>query len=257
VAGASIVKIASTGTVVVVTDRAVADRRLLAYPHVLPGLDYVAAATNTAATAYGWLRETVFGHQPEPPQEIYREMDRLAARVPAGADGLLFLPFLEGERTPFWDWRLRAGFVGLTSAHRKEHFCRAVLEGVALSLRMCRDVVEEAGAHVREPVLAGGGVASRLWRDILVAVLDQPSRTVEPQGPAIGAALIACAASTGTDLAAVKLQQRRHTIEPRGAWTDVYRDRAEVYAMAAEALRPVSYRLGGVRALDAEDGTSK
>lgn len=247
-AGSAIVKIASTGTVVVVTDRPVADRRLLAYPHVVPGLGYLAAATNTAATAYGWLRETVFGHEPEPPSAVYKEMDRLASQVDPGAGGLLFVPFLEGERTPFWDWRLRAGMVGLTSVHRREHFCRAVLEGVALSLRMCREVVEESGVQVQRPIVSGGGVASRLWRDILVSTLDQECLMVEPQGPAIGAAMMASAAVEGAGLGTVHVEQARETLTPRQEWRDTYSQLSDAYALATEALRPVSYKLGEIAA---------
>ncbi len=251
-AGAAVIKIASTGTVVVVTDRPIADRRLLAYPHVMPGRGYLLAATNTAATAYGWLRETVFGHEPEPPSSVYQEMDRLASDVDPGAGGLLFLPFLEGERTPFWDWRLRAGLVGLTSVHRREHFCRAVLEGVALSLRMCRTAVEESGVQVDRPVVSGGGTASRLWRDILVSTLDQECLTAEPQGPAVGAAMMARAAVEGSDLSMLEVKQDRRTIVPRDEWRQTYADLAEAYALATDALRPISYRLGEIAVSAAE-----
>lgn len=251
-AGSAIVKIASTGTVVVVTDKPVADRRLLAYPHVMPGRNYLAAATNTAATAYGWLRETVFGQEPEPPSAVYREMDRLAAQVDPGAGGLLFLPYLEGERTPFWDWRLRAGMIGLTSVHRREHFCRAVLEGVALSLRMCRGVVEASGVAVERPVVSGGGMASELWRDILVSVLDQACVLVEPQGPAIGAAMMAGAAATGEELSGVPVQQQRSTVAPNDMWRETYAELSDAYALAAEAIGPVSYKLGAIATAAAE-----
>jgi xylulokinase len=206
------------------------------------------AATNTAATAYGWLREMVFGHEPEPPASVYREMDRLASDVDPGAGGLLFLPFLEGERTPYWDPRLRGGIVGLTSVHRREHLCRAVLEGVALSLRTCRVAVEASGVRVDRPVISGGGVASPLWRDILVAVLDQECRLVEPQGPALGAAMMAAASAGELALDRVAPRQKRSSIVPRDDWKATYADLADAYALAADALRPVSHALGAIAA---------
>lgn len=238
--GSSLIKIASTGTVVTVTATPRPDRRILTYPHAIAGLWYHLGATNNAATSYIWLRETVFAADRRPPAEVYAEMDALASAVPPGSDGLLFLPFLDGERTPYWDPHLRGAFVGLTSAHQRAHLCRAVLEGVALSLRACRDVFTELRLPVTRPALGGGGSRSRLWRSILVSVLNEPARMLPRHGPAIGAAIIA-AQSVGLELPAP--QQRATTVAPRRGWIDIYEQVYASYRQGVELARPLMHRL--------------
>jgi len=245
--GASLVKIASTGTVVGVSSSPVVHRRLLTYPHVIPGQWYTLAATNTAAVTYQWLRETVFAAPGRGPASTYADMDRRASRVPAGSEGVPFLPFLEGERTPYWDPRLRGAFVGLSSAHRREHLARAVLEGVALALRSCREVVEAAGLPVEQPFLAGGGVSSALWRAILVSALGRDGVLADPQGPAVGAAVLATAVGVETpgELRARVSAPRCTTVRPVPEWTATYAALAETYDLAARALTETSHRLAG------------
>jgi xylulokinase len=236
-AGSSHIKVASTGTVVVVTDAPLVDRRVLTYPHAIDGRWYTLAATNTAATAYAWLRETISS----PEGDDYAAMDRLAARVPPGSAGLLFVPFLEGERTPYWDRDLRAAFVGLTSAHDRGHLCRAVLEGVAFSLRTCAETIEALGASLDRPSLGGGGMASPLWRSIVLAVLGR-SATVRPvQGPAIGAAMLA--AEAVGDREAARPSRVRRTVRPRNEWRATYDELFTTYLATVEALRPIDHSI--------------
>lgn len=247
-AGSSLVKIASTGTVVGVSQAPVVDRRLLTYPHAVPGLWYTLAATNTATVAYQWLREVAFAASPAQPAATYEEINRLASGVPAGSEGLLFLPYLSGERTPYFDPLLRAAFLGLSSAHRQAHLARAVLEGVCLALRDCRDVMREAGFDVGRPHLAGGGMSSELWRSILVSALRAPGVLREPQGPAVGAAILAAAAgaSTAAEVRARIPAAEHRTIEPIAAWAATYDALHHTYRLAAEAITDVSHRLAGV-----------
>jgi xylulokinase len=245
--GVSLIKIASTGTVVVVSDRPRPDRRLLTYPHVEAGRWYSLAATNTAATSLTWIRAVA--HPSDRSDDPPGRAMRLARRVPAGADGLLYLPFLEGERTPFWDRELRAAFIGLTSAHGTGHLYRAVLEGVALSLRSCRDLVVDIGFRVEEPFLGGGPMADPLWRSILVAALGQPARLASRQGPSLGAALIAAAATAAPPAADGRPGRRppSRRILPRPDWADVYSGRYELYRSAADAVAATSRALARSR----------
>lgn len=240
-AGSSLVKIASTGTVVAVSREPHPDPRVLTYPHALPDLWYTVAATNTAATAYTWLRDALFEADAVRPAELYEVMDRVASQVEPGAGGMLFLPFLEGERSPSWDPHVRAAFLGLSSWHSRPHLCRAVLEGVALSLRSCRDLLAELHPQIRRPRLAGGGATSTVWVEILVATLGVEAVLIEPQGPALGAAMLA-----GIAVGALGPEQNREptrVVPPRADWLASYDQLYSTYRRACEAIRPVSYEL--------------
>lgn len=237
--GSSLVKIASTGTVVVVAGEPRPEPGLFTYPHAVADRWYMLAATNTAATAYGWLRGALFESTPRDPGELYRVMDEIASGVEAGAEGLLFLPFLDGERSPHSDPQLRAAFIGLSARHARAHLCRAVLEGVALSLHRCSEFLADAGLDVHCPALAGGGTASRIWLEILTAALGQPGRLQQPQGPALGAALLA-AASTG---APIPTGARGEVIPCREDWREVYERLYPIYRRATSAVAEISHEL--------------
>ena len=242
--GASIVKIASTGSVVTVSDRPRPHRQLLTYPHDPPGLWYSAAATNTAATAYSWLRD-LLAQRPALGAPAYRAMDAAAARVPAGAGGLLFLPFLEGERGPYWDRRLRAAFLGLSTAHTQSHLVRAVLEGVAFSLRDCLELMRGLGLEVTQACFTGGGAASRVWRSILAAALAQRGSLPDPHGPAVGAALLAAGAVIGDAESRpdMRAAPRLRPVEPRPDWVEVYEPLYRTYSRAAAQQASLSHEL--------------
>jgi xylulokinase len=243
--GSGLVKIASTGTVVAVLDRPHPNPVVLTYPCAIPARWYQMTATNTAATAYAWLRETVFAATRGEPAATYGEMDEFASGVPPGSEGVLFLPFLEGERSPYWDPDLRAAFLGVSSAHQRSHLARAVLEGVALSIRDCRDQLSGLGISVARPVFTGGGATSRLWRTILASVLDTPGSLATPQGPAVGAAQIAAAAASGQDLIE-RLAAARPTlepVEPEARWVPIYDHVYATYREAARGLADISHQM--------------
>lgn len=255
-AGSALIKIASTGVVAAVSDVPHPHPKLLTYPHPTTDGWYTLAATSTAATAYRWLRDTLYSSPVAasrrhgapgrgPDASLYAEMDSLASRVPAGSDGVIFLPFLEGERSPFWDRQLRAAFVGISSAHEKANLCRAVLEGVAFSLRSCRDLLVDLGLPIRQPYLGGGGVTSRLWREILVSTLGDTSYLVSPQGPAVGAALLAAAAVREAPCSngAVSPAPSVHSVRPRTDWSRTYDRLYATYRTAADRLAEVSHSL--------------
>jgi xylulokinase len=262
--GSSLVKIASTGTVVVVAAEPRPDQRLLTYPHAIPGTWYHLAATSTAATSYTWLRQAAFGVSPrEGFSAAYEEMNRLATRVSPGSDALIFLPFLEGERTPFWNSELRGAWLGLSSAHRRGHLARSVLEGVAFSLQDGRRVLEDVGLRLATPALGGGGMTSRLWERIVVSVLNVASRVVTPQGPAVGAAMIAAAAAGGeqTDLSTrlAPIGQVRKVV-PDPHWAEAYARIYPAYRAACTAVlsaTPELAMLRGIGSATESGGTRK
>ena len=161
------------------------DTRLINTHHV--GVDrHLALGATLCGAALQWVRSMT---APELP---WAEVDREAAQVAPGADGLAMLPYLAGERTPVWDAAARGAFAGLTLAHGRAHLFRAALEGVAVSFRHCLAVAREAGAVVEEIVAVDGGARSSLWRRILCDALGVPlSSAPDSPGAPAGAALLA------------------------------------------------------------------
>jgi xylulokinase len=227
--GASLVKVASTGTVVTVTTQPRPSPLFLTYPHPLDGMWYAVAVTTAAATSLVWLARALG-------EDSVTNLERAATDVPAGAGGLLFLPALEGERTPHWDPDLRGAFVGLSSAHTRAHLARSVLEGVALSLRSARDALTDAGHQVDSPAFTGGGFESRLWRSICAAALGLDGVRPAQHGPALGVALLALGLNgppkRGGDRIAVDT-----------GWADVYTRLHDVQRRAILALAQINHDL--------------
>lgn len=243
-AGDGLVKIGSTGTVVAVTRQPRPDRRLMTYPHAVANRWYTLAATNTAAAAYRWFVEKVL--KATSPQAI-AEIERDASQVSAGSEGLVFLPFLEGERSPYWDPMLRGAFVGISAGHGRAHFTRALMEGVAFALRNCCDVMDEVGLNLRRPYLTGGGLSSGLWRDIVVAAMGREGRLANPHGPAFGSALLALSAMglrPPLDKAPPRPRRERQVI-PRPAWVNTYKASMRVFLIAVSSTTKLSHEIAG------------
>ena len=121
----------------------------------------------------------------------YEVMDAEAAQSPIGAGGVMFHPYLQGERCPYWDANLRASFTGVSISSSRGDFCRALLEGVAFSLRDCYGTLEEMGLPVSRIFLIGGGAKSALWSEIVCNVFGKPVAVPAPADASFGAALLA------------------------------------------------------------------
>jgi xylulokinase len=130
---------------------------------------YLLGAMLSAGMALRWLRQLLYGES-----VTYFLMDKQAENIEPGCEGLFFLPYLVGERSPIMDPKARGGFIGLTLRHQAPHLTRALLEGVAFSLRQIVEVTEETGASVDNWIVSGNGLGSRLWRQILADVLGRP-----------------------------------------------------------------------------------
>ncbi len=158
-----------------------------AFCHAVPGRWHLMTVMLSAAGSLRWFRDTLA------PGVDYASLVEAAGGVAAGSDGLLFLPYLSGERSPHPDPQARGAFVGLSLAHDRRHLTRAVLEGVAFGLRDGLDQMIATGMPAPDQVRAsGGGIASPLWRQILADVLGAELATVETtEGAAYGAALLA------------------------------------------------------------------
>ena len=161
--------------------------RLHAFCHAVPNQWHFMGVMLSAAGSLQWFRDTLA------PNEDFGPLTDEAADIAPGADGLVFLPYLTGERTPHPDPLARGAFVGLTARHSRAHMTRAVLEGVAFGLRDGFELIKNSEAGIINEVRAsGGGVKSPVWRQILADVFDVPLVVAEAiEGAAYGAALLA------------------------------------------------------------------
>ncbi len=161
--------------------------RLHAFCHAVPGMWHFMGVTLAAAGSLQWYRDTLA------PGEKFDDLLAPAAAIDPGSDGLVFLPYLSGERTPYPDPLARGAFVGLTVRHSKAHMTRAVLEGVAFSLKDCFGLMENANLPAQLQVRAsGGGARSLIWRQIIADAIGASLVTTNStEGAAFGAALLA------------------------------------------------------------------
>jgi xylulokinase len=187
--GTMALSLGTSGVVFAPTDQPIFDSlgRVHAFCHALPNRWHFMSVMLSAAGSLRWFRDTFA------PGAGYGDLVALAGDVPAGSNGLLFLPYLSGERSPHPDPLARGAFVGLTLGHDRRHLTRAVLEGVAFGLRDGLDLMVTAGLPAPVQIRAsGGGTASPLWRQILADVLNGEIAIVETtEGAAYGAALLA------------------------------------------------------------------
>jgi xylulokinase len=232
VQGAGVLKLATAATVSIVGESPHIHSTLINYPFAIPGLWYTISATNSCASAHRWLRDQFFMRPGDDGSAVFAEMDRLAGETPPGADGLLFHPYLLGERAPYWDPRLRADFVGITMRHERGHFVRALYEGIAFSLRDVLGQFRDRGLELREARIIGGGARSALWRQVVADVLQLRVVLPEKSDASFGAALLA---GVGIGLfaderAAARLNQGEQAVhEPDPARAKRYSELFELY----------------------------
>ncbi len=191
--GAVSATIGTSGVVLAAMDSPSLDPggRLHTFCHAIPGRWLVMGVTQAAGLSLRWFRDQ-FGVGAENHAESYDELTTEAAKAPAGCDGLLWAPYLMGERTPYLDPAARAMLVGLTASHTRAHVIRSILEGVAFSLRDTFTIFREIKVPVKTIRLGGGGARSPLWRQIQADIYAQPVETVEAEeGAAYGAAILA------------------------------------------------------------------
>jgi xylulokinase len=192
--GAVSVTIGTSGVVFAATDHPAKDPkgRLHTFCHAIPGRWHVMGVTQAAGLSLKWFRDCFGSEFAEQSAESYEKLTAEAATVPAGAEGLLWAPYLMGERTPHLDPNARAMLVGLTASHTRAHVVRAILEGVAFSLRDTFVIFDEMNVPVNSIRLGGGGATSSLWRQIQADVYGREVEIVEAEeGAAYGAAMLA------------------------------------------------------------------
>lgn len=189
--GDGTIKLATAATVSVVNAAPKVHPTLINYPLAVPGLWYTITGTNSCASAHRWLRDRFFAHSGGAGRSAFDVMDDLAAAAPPGALGLLFHPYLQGERAPHWDPLLRADFIGMTFRHEPRHFVRALYEGIAFSLRDILEQFKAQGMTMSAARIAGGGARSACWREIVADVMGVEVLLPEVTDASFGAALLA------------------------------------------------------------------
>jgi xylulokinase len=186
--------IGTSGVVFAATDRPALDPkgRLHTFCHAVPGRWHVMGVTQAAGLSLRWLRDQLLPASAQNGADPYDLLTAEAATAPAGSDGLLWTPYLMGERTPHLDGSARAALIGLTASHTRAHIVRAILEGVAFSLRDTFSIFEDMNVPVKSIRLGGGGARSPLWRQIQADVYGHDVEIVEAEeGAAYGAAILA------------------------------------------------------------------
>ncbi len=211
-------------------------------------LRWLGGPTQAGGGALVWLASGFY------PDEAGR-LDRLeaeSAAIPPGAGGLLFLPYLAGERTPIWDERARGAFVGLTFGHTRAHCARAVYEGIALAVRHVLELCERAaGACAAELRVCGGGSRSALWNRIKADVIGRPVLQLEvAEAACLGAAMLAALGAglySGYRSAADAMVRPGSAIAPNPALRPLYDELFAAYVQLYPALRPTFLRLPGAQ----------
>jgi xylulokinase len=230
--------------------------RLHAFCHAVPGKWHLMGVVLSAGGALQWLRNTVCGEEtslaPRMGCDPYELMTAQAARAPLGCEGLMFLPYLTGERTPHADPLARGAFVGLTPRHNKGHLVRAVMEGVAFAMRDSLELIRGLGVPVNELRLSGGGARSELWRKIQADVYGcDVCMVTGTEGPAFGVALLA---GVGTGIWPSVGDAVKATIKTSGAM-QYDKKNHEQYTEAYKVWRDLYVHLKGDFVRQAKMGT--
>jgi xylulokinase len=238
-AGEAVASWGTSGTVLAPMAAPLVDPQMRAHTfcHVAPDLWYMMGVVLSAGGAFAWYREQ-FARELAGDPDGHEKLATEATNIPRGADGVTFLPYLQGERTPHRNASARAAFLGMSLAHSRAHLTRAVLEGVSFALRDSLTILESLGMRPAELLLTGGGARSALLRQLQAEVFGVPVMTVNrEEGPAYGAALLAAVgvgAFADLATAARATLVRSHAFTPT---SDAHLAYDEPYARFQESYR--------------------
>jgi xylulokinase len=215
------------------------------FPANLGGRVFLCGPTQAGGDTLRWLAACFYSEFM--PQIHYEKMEAQARSAPAGCDGLVFLPYLNGERAPLWDADARGAFIGLTFRHDRQHCTRAVYESIGFAIRHILEISEKAAGHkAQELVVCGGGSRSAFWNQIKADILQRPVRPTEvTETGCLGAAILACV-GTGiySDMkeACDQMICFREPLAPDGSLIEVYEAGYQAYRNFYPAIRPVLSR---------------
>ncbi|GAC1359484.1 MAG: xylulokinase [Ktedonobacteraceae bacterium] len=253
--GIGLVSVGTSGIVLVYSETPQVDTsgpvpRVHTFNHAAPHAWYLMGVTQGAGLSMRWVRDNL--GLPENALERWSGIDaydilaKEAELAPAGSEGLIFLPYMQGERSPHLDPYARGGWIGLTASHTRRHLIRSVMEGVAFSLKDCYAIIKDQGLKLDQVRATGGGAKSLLWRQIIADVLGvELVVTNATEGPAFGAALLAGVASgvySSVQEACARTIRVTTRTAPRPDVAAVYAQAYETYTALYPALKPIISR---------------
>lgn len=221
-------------------------KRTFTWAHAVPGTFHPTGTMQTAAASYAWLRREICREETARADALGRSpydlMNETAASSPPGANGLIYLPYLLGERTPRWNPLARGAFVGLTMTHTRGDLVRSVLEGVSMNLAVIVDIFREQGMKIDSISVIGGGAKGELWRRIMADVYEVEVRRPNylEEATSIGAAIIGgVAAGVYKDFSVVDNFLRIvDSVKPDPGNLEIYRARKKLFETLYQALEP-------------------
>jgi len=246
----------TSGVVFAFSDQVKVDQegRVHTFCHAVPGKWHVMGVMLAAGGSLRWFRD-VLGKEEQAvssflEKDVYQVLTEGAALAEAGAEGLIFLPYLTGERTPHADPYARGVFFGLTLKHRKNEMVRSVLEGVTFGMRDSFEIIKEMGIPIEEVRAIGGGARSPLWRKIQASIYQVPlSRVRVDEGPAFGAALLAAVGQGGFSSVEEACEKTVSVIDREQPDPKMMTDYQELYAIYRDlypALRDFYRRIANL-----------
>lgn len=236
--GRVMVSIGTSGVVVAQAARPVTDEkgRMHLFNHAVPDSWYMMGVMLSAGMSFSWMKEKLFADQID-----YDRLNELAASAGPGSEGLIFLPYLYGERTPHADATARGVYFGISGKHQQAHFIRSVMEGVTFGLRDSLELVKDQGVEIDEIRAIGGGAKSKVWQQILADIFGQEINLLNvEEGPAFGAALIAgVGVGVYSDFAEAEegIIKVTETISPIEKNVDYYNKLYDIYRELYQSLK--------------------
>ena len=254
--GIAFTTLGTSGVVFAHTDKLSIDPkgRVHTFCCAVPGAWHVMGVTQAAGLSLKWFRDNFCSDEMVAAKGLdkdpYYLMDKQAERIPIGAERLLYLPYLMGERTPHLDPNCRGAFIGLSAMHTRQHMLRAVMEGVVYSQRDSVEVLRSMGVKINDMLACGGGGTSPLWRQMLADVYGCPVKTVvSKEGPALGVAILA---SVGTGIYKSVQEACKEVIKTNPAQNPIAANSAEYekfYKMYTELYPALKESYGKLAAL--------
>lgn len=250
--GIASVALGTSGVVFVHDDTYQADSesRLHSFCHGVPGKWHRMGVMLSAGGSFQWWKNHFASEELEKAKaegcDVYEYLTALAETAPLGSEGLIYLPYLTGERTPHPDPKARGGFIGLNLRHSKAHLTRAVLEGITFGMRDSMELIKASGIEIKELRVNGGGARSLFWRQMIADIFGLPVVTVNStDGPAYGAAVMAASGVLGRDIPSlceewIHIDDR---VEPNSQNTQRYNDYYEIYRSLYGTLKNTLHQL--------------